>query len=148
MARVAKPRKDSAAGKALQLKEGRAPVDPIKPLKERARYFFDLYISTRPSFDWSRGDLIRLTQISERQAEVEAFTAQLEAEGYTVINNRGTQIMNPIVTARDQLERTIMAAERSLSIYAPVEGGKKKNMFEQNKEIDRQSERPVDDLLA
>src|SRR6056300_915093 len=136
MPRTAKPRKDSAAGKALQLAEGRKPLEPVQPLNKQAKYYFDLYTSCRPSFDWSRGDLIRLTAISRSMAEIDALTAQLEAEGYTVANQRGTQIMNPILTARDQLTRTVMAAERSLSIYAPIEGGAKKNMFEQNKEID------------
>ena len=147
MPRTAKPRKDSAEGKALQLAEGRKPLEPVQPLKPEAKYYFDLYTSCRPSFDWSRGDLIRLTQISRSMAEIDALTAQLEAEGYTIPNPRGTQIMNPIMTARDQLTRTVMAAERSLSIYAPVEGGAKKNMFEQNKEIDRQQSQ-ADDLLA
>ena len=136
MARTPKPRKDSVEGKALQLAEGRKPLEPVQPLNDQAKYYFELYTSCRPSYDWSRGDLIRLTAISRSMAEIDALTAQLESEGYTVINNRGTQIMNPIMTARDQLTRTVMAAERSLSLYAPVEGGNKKNLFEQNKEID------------
>ena len=147
MPRTAKPRKDSAAGKALQLAEGRAPVEPIKPLADRAKHFFDLYVTTRPSFDWSRGDLIRLTLLSERQAEVEHLTRAIEEEGYTLINQKGTLIVNPILSARDQLERTVISMEKSLSIYAPVEGAAKKHMFEQNKEIDRQAGKN-DDLLA
>ena len=144
---MARTRKDSVAGKRLQLAEGRAPLEPIQPLEDTAKYYFDLYISTRPSFEWSRGDLIRLTQLSQRMAEIDYITGQIKAEGLTVINQRGTPVVNPLVSARDQLERTAISMEKSLSIYAPVSGGAKANMFEQNKDIDR-LEKKGSDLLA
>ena len=145
---MARTRKDSVAGKRLQLAEGRAALEPVQPLEDAAKYYFELYTSTRPSFEWSRGDLIRLTQLSQRMAEIDYITGQIKAEGLTVINQRGTPVVNPLVSARDQLERTAIAMEKSLSIYAPVSGGAKANMFEQNKEIDRLEKKKGSDLLA
>ena len=85
--------------------------------------------------------------MSERQAEVEEITKRIYEEGLVVINHRGTQIANPLINVRDQLERTIMAAERSMSVYAPMQGGKKENIYNQAKEAESAASKK-DDLLA
>ena len=144
---MAKKRNDSDSGKRLLVTEGTKALEPVKPLTDRAVEYFLLYTGTRPSYEWSKGDLIRLTSMSERQAEVEEITKRIYEEGLVVINHRGTQIANPLINVRDQLERTIMAAERSMSVYAPMQGGKKENIYNQAKEAEATADKK-DDLLA
>jgi len=148
MPRVAKIRNDSVKGKQAILDAAKNPTEPVAVLDEVAMYYFGLYSSTRPSFSWSKGDLVRLTKIAERCSEVDRLTEKIKQDGYTVINQRGTEIVNPLVGARDQLERTIMAAERSLSIYSPMEGSNKVNTHEQAKEVEKAQKADDSDLLA
>ena len=148
MARPRKARNDSAAGKQELMQAAKSPIQPVMPLAERAMFYFQQYAGTRPSFDWSKGDIVRLTKLAERQAEVDELSELVKMEGVVVRNNRGTPVVNPIVTARDQLERTIMAMEKTLSVFAPMEGGKKRSVYEQAKEAEQLVDNSGDDLLS
>ena len=141
-------RADSAEGKRALLVAAKTSLQPVQSLSEGAMGYFDHYTSTRPSYDWSRGDLVRLTKLCERMAEVDTITNLINEEGLTVINQRGTQIPNPLISVRDSLERICMAAERSLSVYSPMEGGKKSIVAEQAKQVEKLAGGGSDDLLA
>lgn len=143
-----KARNDSAAGKQELMKAARSPIEPVQELAERAMYYFQHYASTRPSFDWSKGDIVRLTKLSERMAEVDVLSEQVKADGVMVRNNRGTPVVNPAVTARDQLERTCMAMEKTLSVFAPMSGSKKQSVFDQACESESLKANNDNDLLA
>ena len=149
MARTpAKRRNDSIEGKRDLLAATNTSIQPVQPLNDAAQFYFNEYIQTRPSFAWNKGDIVRLTKICERLAEVDHLSRLIKEEGYTVINAKGTSIPNPLMTARDSLERLAMAGERSLSLYAPITGSAKANVFDQAKEVERLSNEPDDDLLA
>lgn len=149
MARTpSKKRNDSVDGKLALVEAANTSIQPINEVSELALFYFSQYSSTRPSFSWSRGDIVRLTKLSERMAEVDRISELIKQEGPVVINQRGTQIPNPLLAARDSLERTCMATERSLSVYAPMEGSNKKNTFDQAKEVEKIQKSGDDDLLA
>ena len=149
MARTpAKRRNDSVQGKRDLLEAANTALAPVQPLNDSAQFYFEQYISTRPSFSWTRGDLVRLTKICERLAEVDHLSELIKEEGYVVINAKGTQIPNPLLTTRDSLERLAMAGERGLSLYSPITGSAKANTYEQAKEVERLKGSDDDDLLS
>ena len=149
MARSKKPaRADSAEGKRALVVAAKTPLRPSQSLSEGAMEYFLHYASTRPTFDWSRGDIVRLTKLAERMEEIDAITEALKIEGVVVVNQRGTPVANPLISARDSLERTVMAMERSLSVYSPMEGGKKALVADQAKEVEKLAARGDDSLLA
>lgn len=148
MSRAKKPaRADSAEGRRQLLLASKTALQPTEELSERAQIYFNNYASTRPSYDWNRADLTRLTKLAQRMYEVDLITIMLTDDGLTVLNQRGTQVANPLIAVRDTLERTCCAMERSLSVYSPMEGSKKALVSSQAKEMN-QLTNDKDDLLA
>lgn len=92
-----------------------APHHPLAP--EAERYFYDL-LTCRASFDWSRGDVIMLTRLSDWLADADQYRYRLEMEGLTLTNAKGTEVVNPMVTICDGLERRIVATMVKLAIFS------------------------------
>lgn len=102
-----------AAQRSLQTQW--TPTKAVSP--EAEAYFYDL-ITCRASYDWSRGDVIALTRVAEWLAEADKLSERIAAEGYTTINAKGTEVVNPIFTVMDSIERRIVSAMVKLAIFA------------------------------
>ena len=58
-------------------------------------------------------------------------------------------VANPLISIRDQMDRNILTGERALSLFSPVQGSRKQNVFDQAQEAQRIKEADEDDdLLA
>lgn len=91
-------------------------IEPYSALTENAsRYFFDL-AKSRASFDWSRGDVIVLTRIASWLDESDSVQEKLRIQGIVIRNQRGTEIVNPLFSIVDTLERRIMQGLTKLQI--------------------------------
>ena len=70
--------------------------------------------------------------------EIDDIKAAIKEQGLVVLNQRGTQIVNPLVGARDGLERLAMSAEAKLHVYSPeMSGSGHKRTSEKAKEVQR-----------
>lgn len=143
---VAKIRNDSIEGKRALAKAANEPLVPIEQLTEAEMRYFQLYATSRPSFMWSPADRTRLTKLAQRLVEVDMLTEKIKERGIVDFNARKTPVISPLLTGRDQLERTILQIERSLSLYHPIQD--KGDIFEQAKEVDKIKKSKDDDLLA
>ena len=141
-----KLRNDSIAGKKLKIQSSKEIIEPILPMNDLAQGLFGEYLRCRPSYDWSPGDLVRLTALAERAAEVFTLSEQIRREGMQVEHEKKGMVPNPLLAERDRLERTVMAMESRLSVYAPRKSGE--NLFQQAKEENAISDAIDEDLLG
>lgn len=91
---------------------------PYKPLNREAEHYFFELLTCRASFDWSRGDIIMLTRLSEWLEKADDYQTRLELEGITLTNAKGTEVVNPLVNICDSMERRIVFTMTRLAIFA------------------------------
>jgi hypothetical protein len=72
--------------------------------------------------EWTDADLVVAAQLARCQHDIELQQVLLDSEGSVVVNDRGTQIMNPRVSVLEQLARREMALMRTLRIGGSVSG--------------------------
>jgi hypothetical protein len=61
-------------------------------------------------------DLLLLAKVVRMEADIRKHQTDLDAQGWIVENQRGTQIPNPLVAIIDTIERRQMAVIRSMSL--------------------------------
>lgn len=113
--------KPNVIGKTKALQNAQTPPatywQPTKGLNPEATEHFVTLIESRATFDWGKSDMIVLTRLADWLAQADALQRRLKLEGLTAVNERGTQIVNPLFSVLDVLERRIMTAFSKLNIF-------------------------------
>jgi hypothetical protein len=91
-----------------------APYSTLPPKGED--YFYSL-LESRPSYEWAKPDIIALTRVAGWLAQADEYNYRLEMEGLTLTNAKGTEVLNPVFSAVDQLERRIVSVMAKLAIF-------------------------------
>ena len=74
------------------------------------------FTATRAPGDWRDFDLLIVAKSVRLEADIRKHQLTLDAQGVTAVNERGTMVMNPMVTVIDGMQRQQLALIRSLSI--------------------------------
>ena len=74
------------------------------------------FTSTRAPGDWRDFDLLIVAKSVRLEADIRKHQITLDEQGVTSSNERGTIVMNPMVTVIDGMQRQQLALIRSLSI--------------------------------
>jgi hypothetical protein len=69
-------------------------------------------------------DLAKAANLARCQADIERISAELNNEGDTVRNERGTQIVNPKHSLLETLTRREIALSRAIHVHAEATVGK------------------------
>jgi hypothetical protein len=77
---------------------------------------WDQFTRARAREDWRDMDLLLLAKVVRMEADIRKHQETLDAQGWIVENQRGTQIPNPLVGIIDTIERRQMAVVRSMSL--------------------------------
>ena len=77
-------------------------VSPLT-LTDREKQFFDMATGSRETSTWTASDLYNAAALAKVRRRVEELNDDLDAEGCTLVNERGTQIANPKFSALTQL---------------------------------------------
>jgi hypothetical protein len=80
------------------------------------RIIWDQFTRARAREDWRDLDLLLLAKIVRMEADIRRYQHTLDVEGVMLTNQRGTQIVNPIISVIDTLERRQLAVIRSMSL--------------------------------
>ena len=97
-------------------------VEAPLTLSDRERFHFDRIVKSREISTWSEHDLsvaCNLAQAMENSAQMQETLA---AEGLTVINERGTRIPHPLLTASMTVANTILSISKTLGLAASQRG--------------------------
>jgi hypothetical protein len=95
---------------AVQLPEG------VELRTDDERIIWDQFTRARAREDWRDMDLLLLAKIVRMEADIRRYQHTLDVEGVMLTNQRGTQIVNPIISVIDTLERRQLAVIRSMSL--------------------------------
>lgn len=98
---------------------------PYVKLRPEDRSFWDALVMSRASRDWMGAELCVLAQLARCQADIEKVTERLYKEDYVRMSNRGTPIMNPLVTVLEGLARRELALFRLLQIGGSITGDRR-----------------------
>lgn len=118
-------RSDSAAA-ALEAAKNAAlpplmPPDHVQISADAMPYYLDI-VRARARDEWNEYQLTVAAQMAECMAEQDEVRGKLLVEGWTLENNRGTKVANPLVSINEQLARRQMALSRSLQMIGRAIG--------------------------
>ena len=83
---------------------------------DEERVIWDQFTRARAREDWRDMDLLLLAKVVRMEADIRKHQEDVDAQGWIVKNQRGTQIPNPLVAIIDTIERRQMAVIRSMSL--------------------------------
>lgn len=97
---------------------------------------------------WRDFDLLIVAKAVRLEADIRKHQAALDEQGVTAVNDRGTQIVNPMLAVVDSLQRQQLALIRSLSLNQ--QGQDPRTLNGQGKEQSklRHAANTFDDLIA
>ena len=121
-----KTRTDTAAGAVIAMQDAMAgPLEPpaYVKLRDGDRPFFDAITGARARNKWDAHDLAIAANLARSMADLEKLQEQLDREGHTVENARGTPVANPAHTVLETLTRRVVALSRTLHVHAEAKQG-------------------------
>lgn len=77
---------------------------------------WDQFTRTRTREEWRDFDLLIVAKAVRLEADLRGYQNDLDGAGAIVINERGTPIVNPLLTVIDSLQRQQLALIRSISL--------------------------------
>jgi hypothetical protein len=144
--------KNSVAGALETFQSARDVLVSPLALSEREAEFFDMITQSREISTWSPSDLYNAAALAKVRRRIEELNEDLDDQGYTLRNERGTQIANPIFMALTQLMSQMGSLTRLLGLSSAARGlgdapQQKRNLADSNARaiISKASE---EDLLA
>ena len=96
-------------------------VSPLT-LTDREKQFFDMATGSRETSTWTASDLYNAAALAKVRRRVEELNDDLDAEGCTLVNERGTQIANPKFSALTQLMGQMSSLTRLLGLSSAARG--------------------------
>jgi hypothetical protein len=124
-----KQRVDTVSGAVSAMSD--ALAGPIEPpahvrLRDGDRAFWDAIVTARARNKWDGHDLGIAANLARAMADIERYQVQLDREGATIENLKGTPIMNPLHSVIETLTRRAVALSRTLHVHAEAKQGKAK----------------------
>lgn len=123
-------RSDSAAAavRAAQV----AAAGPIEPpahvnLRDADRPFWDAIVSARARDSWNTSDLENAANLARCKSDIERVQREIDDEGDTITNDRGTVVLNPKHSLLEVLSRRAMALSRMLHVHAEATVGESRD---------------------
>jgi phage terminase small subunit len=152
MARQERSKKSTAANMVEAFKSANDIPEPAFDLTPLERSHYERVITSREISTWSANHILLASNLARTYRRLDELNERLDREGYTQVNERGTQISNPIFAAMTQIQGQVQALNKTLGLSAAMTGvsGQKqagRNQAEQDARgvIKRAS---ADDLLA
>ena len=142
-------RKDSVNQKSSAYAGGvEIPVPVEVVFTDSEKMLWSSFTRARGADHWRDMDLILLVKVVKNESRIRAAQDALDAQGIIIENQRGTQIMNPLMTAIDTLQRQQLALIRSMSLtQMPVDARTANGAGAKSKAAAEKLERHDDGLI-
>ncbi|RMG71919.1 MAG: TerS protein [Chloroflexi bacterium] len=141
---------DTVKGQIETFNAASCDIDPPKhvKLRETDLPFWYSVVRARAKNSWTDHDLEIAANLARCKADIERIQAELNEEGDTILNARGTVVMNPKHSLLETLSRRSVALSRIVQVHAgatvQAADQRKKNTAERNA---RQALNDLDDEL-
>lgn len=138
-------RSDSTASEIKAFSAAQKQIDPPKPLNENEMLYWAAITRARAREDWTEIDLYHAWNLAKLEWLIEQSHNEIEEEGMTVTNGKGTQIDNPAFSRLEKLTRLALSLSTKLHIHAEATVGKSEDSANQATK-QREARRALDDL--
>jgi hypothetical protein len=144
------PKAGTVAGdvRAMQaaLKELQPP--PHVTLREQDWSFWGAIVAARARDTWTDVDLAHASNLARTQADIERVQRELDAEGFTLVNDRGTTVQNPKFSILETLSRRAVLLSKSLQVHAHATVGESREQTPKNKAQAKARSAQIDELIS
>jgi hypothetical protein len=135
----------SAAG---ELSEDIPLPDGVILRNEQEMVIWRQFTRARARDGWRDFDLLIVAKAVRLEADIRKHQMTLDAQGVTFVNDRGTVVMNPMLTVIDSLQRQQLALIRSLSLNQQAQDPRTLNGMGKEQSRLRSAVNNLDDLIA
>lgn len=118
------------------------PIEPPAHVHLRGcdHPFWLSIVRARARENWTVVDLENAANLARCKADIERLQTEITAEGDTVVNQRGTQIVNPKHNLLETLTRRAMALSRMLHVHAEATVGEARSEKKPNQTAQKAKE--------
>jgi len=104
----------------------KGPVEPpdYVSLRDCDRPFWEAIVCARARDTWTEVDLVKAANLARCQSDIERISQELQDEGDTVTNERGTVVVNAKHALLETLTRREIAISRAIHVHAEATVGK------------------------
>jgi hypothetical protein len=113
---------EAAVQAALNAAKGLPRVPAHVRLRPEDLPFWEGILRARAREEWTDANLVVGAQLARVQRDIEVESLALEQEGTTMLNDRGTMVVNPRVSVLEQFARRELAYMRSLQMGGRATG--------------------------
>ena len=152
MAKAERSKRDSVAAQIEVFRSAGAKIDPPVPLSDRERTYFEAILTDRELASWSPNHVLIGCHLAKTYAALDALWDDINARGFRVVNEKGTPVANPSVSALASMTSAMQSLNRTLGLSASQRGlagqkqaGRNRSAREAATMIEQAKE---DDLLA
>lgn len=96
-------------------------------LRERDYPFWRSIVRARPQSMWTDADIENAANLARCKSDIERLQMEIDAEGDTIENQRGTMVVNPKHTLLETLTRRMVALSRMLHVHAEATIGESRD---------------------
>lgn len=114
--------KNTAEGQMDAMRSASMVLQPSQVLTSSEAEHFERIVQSREVSTWMPHDLSVATQLAVTMRRFGELQAQLDAEGLTLVNDRGTTVAHPLLSASMTMSNTIQALTRTLGLGASQRG--------------------------
>lgn len=147
-----KKRIDSSAAEAELIGKKMPEPPPHVNMRDGDRPFWQSVVRARDFTSWTEHDLEIAASLARCKADIERLQGEIDIEGDTLKNDRGTMVVNPKHTLLETLSRRAVALSRMLHVHAEATVGesrhqKKRSQKQQTALTDKRGTLDDDDGL-
>ena len=99
----------------------------VKLRSEDEMIIWRQFTRARAFNDWRDCDLLIIEQAVKAKADIRKYQIELDKTGAILINERGTPVVNPLVSIVDTLTRQFLSLSRSISLMQTETDSRTKN---------------------
>ena len=120
----------------------------VKLRSEDEMIIWRQFTRARAFNDWRDCDLLIIEQAVKAKADIRKYQIELDKTGAILINERGTPVVNPLVSIVDTLTRQFLSLSRSISLMQTETDSRTKNAIGKKQNDFRNLINGTDDLIG
>lgn len=109
---------------------------------------WEQFTRTRTRDGWRDFDLLVVAKAVRLESDIRRYQQELDGIGAVITNDRGTPVVNPVLTVIDSLQRQQLALIRSISMNQQAQDPRTLNAGGKEQTKMRATIRGLDDLIA
>jgi phage terminase small subunit len=133
MAERKRTQKNTIAGQVQTMQSVLAKIEPAYLLDNLQIDYFHRVVKSRETSTWDDNHILLATNLAVTYAQLDHANNEIKARGLMVKNDRGTPVVNPVVTAKASLMSSVLQLNKALGLSASQMGVSGKEQDSRNK---------------